>query len=75
LYEYSPTEFKEIENKTEFKWNFDVNKPLRNPVEFLSGKFVEGNMSANSIISFLKTLSESLNFNPEDIQFSIKNTK
>ncbi len=75
LYEYSPTEFKEIENKTEFKWNFDVNKPLRNPVEFLSGKFVEGNMSANSIISFLKTLSESLNFNPENVQFSIKNTK
>jgi uncharacterized protein with ParB-like and HNH nuclease domain len=75
LYEYSPTEFKEIQNKTEFQWNFNVDKPLRNPVEFLNGKFVEGNMSANNIISFLKILSESLNYNPENIQFSIKNTK
>jgi hypothetical protein len=75
LYEYSPTEFKEIQNKTEFQWNFNVDKPLRNPVEFLNGKFVEGNMSANNIISFLKTLSESLNYNPENVQFSIKNTK
>lgn len=75
LYEYSPTEFRIIQNKTEFKWNFDVNKPLRNPVEFLINNYVEGNMSANNIISFLKLLAEAINYNPENIQFSIKNIK
>ncbi len=41
LYEYSPTEFKEIENKVEFRWYFDLNKPLRSPLEYLDNKFVE----------------------------------
>lgn len=75
LYEFSPTQFNEIQNNPEFKWYFDVNKPLRNPLEFYPNKFVEGNISANGVVFFLEKICERLNYQAETIQFSIKNTK
>lgn len=75
LYEFSPTQFGEIQNNSEFKWYFDVNKPLRSSLEFSPSKFVEGGMSANSIVKFLSKISERMNYPLENITFSIKNTK
>lgn len=75
LYEFSPTQFNELRNNPEFKMYFDVNKPLRNRLEFRSNEFVEGNISANGIISLLAKLCERLNYQVEKIQFSIKNIK
>jgi len=72
FYNFSPTEFIEIQNGQEFKWYFDTSKPLRHPIEFAQGKFVEGNMSANSIIWFLKTFATRMNYEPDKITFSIK---
>lgn len=73
LYEFSPTQFNEIQNNPEFKWYFDEEKPLRHPLEFRTNEFVEGNISANGAIAFLFKLCERLNYEPENIQFSIKN--
>ncbi len=73
LYEFSPTQFNEIKNNPEFKWNFGINEPLRHPLEFRPNEFVEGHRSANAIISFLAKLCERLNYRAEKIQFSIKN--
>jgi uncharacterized protein with ParB-like and HNH nuclease domain len=75
LYNFSPTQFKEIQNNPEFKWYFDMNKPLRYPLEFRTNEFVEGNNSANGIISLLAKICEHLNYQAENIQFSIKNIK
>lgn len=75
LYEYSPTQFNEIQNNPEFKWYFGVNRILRNPLEFRQNEFVEGNNSSNGIVSFLAKICERLNFQAENIQFTIKNTK
>lgn len=75
LYEFSPTQFNEIQAGQEFKNYFDVNKPLRDPLEFRKDKFVEGSKSANSIISLLAKLCERLNYPQEKIQFSIINIK
>jgi len=75
LYEFSPTQFNEIQNNPEFKWHFDVNKPLRNSLEFRLNEFVEGNLSANGIVSLLAKICERLNYQAENIQFSIKNIK
>ena len=75
LHDFSPTQFSEIQNSQEFKWYFDVNKPLRSSLEFSPSKFVEGGMSANSIVSFLSKISERMNYPIENISFSIKNTK
>jgi len=75
LHDYSPTQFAEIQNSIEFKWNFDVNKPLRFSLEFLPNKYVEGNISANGIIAFLSKLCERINYPAENISFSIKNVK
>lgn len=75
LYEYSPTQFNEIQSNLEFKWYFDENKPLRSALEFLPEKFVEGSMSANSILGFLFKMCERINYQAENIQFSIKTEK
>jgi uncharacterized protein with ParB-like and HNH nuclease domain len=75
LYEFSPTQFTEIQNSPEFKWYFDENKPLRHPLEFRPKEFIEGNISSNGVISFLARICERLNYQPENIQFSIKNIK
>lgn len=75
LYDFSPTQFNEIRNNPEFKWYFDVNKPLKNPLEFRLNEFVEGNNSSNGIVSFLAKICERLNYQAENIQFSIKNIK
>jgi uncharacterized protein with ParB-like and HNH nuclease domain len=75
LYEFSPTQFSEIQNSPEFKWFFDVKKPLRHSLEFRPNQFVEGNNSANGIVQFLAKMCERLNYQPENIQFSIKNIK
>ncbi|HMS31940.1 MAG TPA: DUF262 domain-containing HNH endonuclease family protein [Candidatus Saccharibacteria bacterium] len=75
LYDFSPTQFQEIQKSEEFKWYFDINKPLRSPLEFSTSKFVEGGMSANSIVNFLGKISERINYPLENISFSIKETK
>lgn len=75
LYEFSPTQFNEIQNNPEFRYYFDVAKPLRSPLKFRRNEFVEGNLSSNAIISFFSKLCERLNYPAESIQFSIKNTK
>jgi len=72
LYEFSPTQFSEIQNSQEFKWNFDMKKPLRHSLEFRQNNFVEGNISANGIVMFLLKICERLNYPAEKIQFSIK---
>jgi uncharacterized protein with ParB-like and HNH nuclease domain len=75
LHDFSPTQFLEIQSSQEFKWYFDVDKPLRHPMEFISDKFVEGNISANGVIAFLSKICEKMNYPAENISFSIKNTK
>lgn len=72
LYNYSPTQFTELKNSPEFQWYFNSNKPLRCSLEFADGEFVEGNQSANYIISFLNKISSKLKYPSEDIQFSLK---
>lgn len=73
LYEFSPTQFNEIQNSPEFKWYFDTEKPLRHPLEFCTNEFVEGNISSNGVIAVLLKICKRLNYQPENIQFSIKN--
>jgi len=75
LHDFSPTQFLEIQSSQEFKWYFDMEKPLRHPMEFMPDKFVEGNISANGVISFLSKICERMNYPAENISFSIKNTK
>lgn len=75
LHDFSPTQFLEIQNSQEFKWYFDKKKPLRHPIEFMPNKFVEGNISANGIITFLSKVCKRLNYPAENISFSIKDTK
>lgn len=64
--------FNKIQRSPEFKWYFDINKPLINTLEFLPGKFIEGNTSANGIISFLNQICKRINYASDNIQFSIK---
>ncbi|MFA6420451.1 MAG: DUF1524 domain-containing protein, partial [archaeon] len=73
LYNFSPTQFKEIQKNPEFKWYFDKNKPLRHPLEFRKDEFIEGNLSANGIIECLCEFCKYLNYPAEKIQFSINN--
>lgn len=73
LYEFSPTQFNEIQNSPEFKWYFDTEKPLKHPLEFCTNEFVEGNISSNGVIAVLLKICKRLNYQPENIQFSIKN--
>lgn len=75
LHEFSPTQFKDIQENPEYKWYFDQNKPLKSPLEFRPDEYVEGNISANGIISFLAKVCERLGYQPEKIQFSIKNVR
>ncbi len=75
LYGFSPTRFKEIQNSPEFKWYFDENKPLKHPLEFRPGAFVEGNINANSTVAILGKMCERLNYPQENIQFSTKSQK
>ena len=72
LYEYSPTEFSFVQKKSEFQWYFDTNKPLRSAIEFLPNKYVEGNVSANMVISLSLRLCEEIGYPSENISFSIK---
>ena len=75
LYEFSPTQFNEIQKNPEFRWYFDVDKPLRYPLEFRPNEFVEGNLSSNAIIAFFSKICERLNYQAENIQFAIQNVK
>ena len=76
LYEFSPTEFSEIQKSQEFRRRyFGEEKSLRRPIEFIQGKFVEGNLSANNIIAFLSKVCERINYPAEKISFSIKYAK
>ena len=75
LYDFSPTEFKHLQNSPEFRWNFDIEKPLRRATEFAENNYVEGNISANGTITFLGKLCERMNYPPEKISFSVKNQK
>jgi uncharacterized protein with ParB-like and HNH nuclease domain len=75
LYEYSPTRFKYIEKMSDFRWYFDVSKPLKSPIEFMPNKFIEGNVSANMVISTSLKLCEEMNYPPENISFSIVYSK
>jgi uncharacterized protein with ParB-like and HNH nuclease domain len=75
LYEYSPTQFKYIEKLSDFQWYFDINKPLRSPIEFMPNKFVEGNVSANMVIGTCLKLCEEINYPPENISFSVTYSK
>jgi hypothetical protein len=72
LYEYSPTQFSLVQKKSEFQWYFDLNKPLRSAIEFLPDKYVEGNVSANMVISLSLRLCEEIGYPSENISFSIK---
>ena len=74
LYNYSPTEFCAIMQNQEYNWYFNINKPMATEVEFENNKFVEGNMSANSILSFLRQLCNEMKYEPEKIQFTLKGT-
>lgn len=73
LYNYSPTEFNEIQNNPNFEHYFGTDRKLRCPIEFMPDKFVEGNISANESIKFLSKLCEKINYPKENIQFSLKN--
>lgn len=75
LYHFSPTQFKHIQQSQEFRWNFDPEKPLRRPAEFVKNNYVEGNISANGIITFLCKFCERMNYPPEKISFSVKHQK
>lgn len=75
LYHFSPTQFKHIQQSQEFRWNFDPEKPLRRPAEFVKNNYVESNISANGIIGFLSKLCERMNYSPEKISFSVKHQK
>ncbi len=71
LYNFSPTQFTQIQHSPEFKWHFNLEKPLKSPIEFLPGKYVEGNLSANGVIWFLAEIAERINYPPENIRFSL----
>lgn len=75
LYHFSPTQFKHIQKSQEFRWNFNPEKPLRRPAEFVKNNYVESNISANGIIGFLGKLCERMNYPPEKISFSVKHRK
>jgi uncharacterized protein with ParB-like and HNH nuclease domain len=75
LYEYSPTQFKHTQSLSDFQWYFDVNKPLKSPIEFLPNRYVEGNVSANTVVSVCLKLCEALNFPTDNISFSVIDSK
>lgn len=75
LYHFSPTQFKHVQKSQEFRWNFDPEKPLRRPAEFVKNNYVESHISANGIIEFLGKLCERMNYPPEKISFSVKHQK
>jgi len=75
LYQFSPTEFINIEKSDEFKWLFEIDKSLPNAIEFYEGHFIEVGLSANHIIRILKRISERMDYSTEKIQFSLKNVK
>ena len=72
LYEFSPTEFNQVRRSSELKRYFDKEKPLSEPLEFRPDIFVEGRLSTNNVISLLRKLCKYVDYNPENIQFSIK---
>jgi uncharacterized protein with ParB-like and HNH nuclease domain len=72
LYDYSPTRFNEIENDGDMQSWIGAESSLRDPLLLRNNIFIEGNRNANSILSFLRQLSEQIGYSPENIQFSIK---
>ena len=71
LYEKSPTEFKQIISNSELNKYFslenDSNK-IRAKIEFTKNHFVEGNLSANSTISFIIKLCNLVNYDYSNLQ-------
>ncbi len=74
LHDYSPTQFCIVQNKANLQWYFDTKRPLKYPIEFLPNKYVEGNVSANTVISVSFKLCEEMGYPAENISFSIKLT-
>jgi len=72
LYSISPTSFNELYKGLEFKRYFNDDKEaLVRPVEFITSKFVECNLSSNDIVAFLSKICERMGIPPENISFSI----
>lgn len=72
LYEYSPTEFNAIRQSSEFSYYFDDKKPMMAKLEFSKDIFVECQLSANMIFSFLSRLCKKIGYDPELIQITLK---
>ncbi|WP_198288751.1 DUF262 domain-containing protein [Leptospira vanthielii] len=72
LYEYSPTEFNAIRQSTEFAYYFDEKKPMMAKLEFSKDLYVECQLSANMIFSFLSRLCKKIGYDPELIQITLK---
>jgi uncharacterized protein with ParB-like and HNH nuclease domain len=70
LYKYSPTEFNLLIQNSELKKYFAVaeNSNLRSPVSFNNNKYVDGNQSANSIVSFVIKLCSLVNYDYSNLQ-------
>lgn len=64
LYLYSPTEFNHMITTTDLKSFFatDPDNSLRTPIPFNNNKFVDGNLSANSIVDICKKMCGYLDF-------------
>jgi len=74
LYQYSPTEFNSIIQNSELTKYFATNETkenLRVLQAFGNNKFVDGDQSANSIISFTKKLCDILKFDASSIQIEV----
>ncbi len=71
LYEKLPTEFKQIITNSELKKYFALeneSSKMRARIEFTKNHFIEGNLSANGIISFIIKLSSLVNYDYSNIQ-------
>ena len=73
LLKYSPTDFNEVITRSELKWYFDIDRPIKSPIEFAEDRFVEGHLSADSILYAIKQLCKLMNYDLEKIQFSLLN--
>jgi uncharacterized protein with ParB-like and HNH nuclease domain len=74
LYAFSPTEFNLLIQNSELQKYFATNQNkenLRDPIAFNNNKYVDGNQSANSIISFSKKLCEYLGFDKSQVEVEL----
>lgn len=71
FYQNYSYEFELTTKKSDIKNYFDANN-LRTPLEFSHNKFIESNLSANSIFNLCQKICEYLDFNPEKIKFKCK---